>query len=151
MRKLFIVLLVFISSLCYSQDKTKETTLRIGAGVSAFNIPSASSMGINLNLMFNKIYFDLSTKYATTSDKTEAHAADIGYSFPIAKKFAIIPTIGYGWYTQTTISDGNSFDETHDRFKIGAIGRININKYLDVYAGIGSFETFKAGLMFKLF
>lgn len=161
---LLIVLIMSISSLSYSQLYSATG----GCGVSVFGIDTkkASNVGVNMSMSLNKIYcdfsfngasgkgeqLDFSSSYTKPADKVNVGVFNVGYIISIKKikKLSLIPVIGWG-YSNDIFEDPIGWDTYYygpvtSHFNIGAVGNVQLGKWVGLYVGCGTYEKFKAGI-----
>ena len=168
MKKLLLIILLSIALFFTSQSQGLNS-VTIGAGISSFPIEtySSSNIGFSCNFSINKVYFDLASnfaagegeelKYSTSqtylTNKLSVGVINVGYIIT-SKKASIIPYIGYGWnssiYQDNLGFSSYYYGAARNKFNFGIIGKILVYKQMSIYAGVGNYERFKAGLSFQL-
>jgi hypothetical protein len=151
------------------KDVTYSPLYGIGVGAAVFNAETmeASKMGINLSFMIHNVYCGFSSnlakgdgeylEYYTSGtyelDKIQVSAINLGYSFQVTNTMYITPVLGYGW-KRTIYQDEVGFDTYMYGDSKGSLN-LGVNLIADlfsgggVYAGLGLFERFNAGIWVK--
>lgn len=168
MKKLLLTIALAVALFFTSQSQGLYSAT-MGAGISSFPIEtySSSNVGLNINFSVNKVYIDLASNYATgegeeldystsqtyLTNKLSVGVVNVGYIIS-SKKAAIIPYIGYGWnssiYQDNLGFNSYYYGAARNKFNFGIIGKILVYKQMSIYAGVGNYERFKAGLSFQL-
>jgi hypothetical protein len=152
--KLFIVIIA-LSLNVYSQN-SRSILANIGTTVFSGIMDKSAEMGINCAVSINKIHLDLSSNAGNDKSSLNLGVVNLGYIIAIIPSIcSIIPVVGLG------MSNGNykgmySCDLFHSEnqtyyYNLGFIGTIRLGDNLGLYTGIGTFESFRLGVIFGRF
>lgn len=165
MKKLLLTLILVISLplVSFSQN---NLSCSMGLGVVAYSIDtkSASPVGLNMSISFDKIYMDFSSNLASgkgeyldfsssetySANKINVGVINIGYIIS-NDRFYIIPIIGYGWskdiYQDPIGWDTYCYGKSLFHFNAGAVAGIKFNQ-IAIQGGAGIYEIFKVGVSY---
>ncbi|WP_291100435.1 MULTISPECIES: hypothetical protein [unclassified Flavobacterium] len=148
-KMLFMFMLMITATMSFGQA---IKSVAVGGGISYFNKTESypAVTGFNLNATVNRFYVSFANAQLGTVTGggvyTGRYAYDdvitlfsAGYVFPSTDKFSVTPTIGTGKAAGVS------------KINVGAVATYKLGKIINLFAGAGTFELFKAGVSIQFY
>jgi hypothetical protein len=151
MKKIALFFLIMV--MCIYTYPRDITSLLFQFGSTSFSgiMDKSAEMGLNCAVSINRIHLDLSSNMMNNSRALSLGVFNLGYIFPINPMVSIVPVMGIGYsngvyegsYNSDILHNGNSTYYAN----LGFMCNIKLGKNIGFYTGIGTFESFRMGIV----
>jgi hypothetical protein len=149
---LFIGLFIIGLNSCFGAFDHDSLSVAVGSTSFSSVIGVPAESGLNLAISINRMHFDFSTNIINKNRSLSLGVANVGFIFPVSLIASIVPVLGVGFsdgdhsgsYHCDIIHTGNS---TY-YFNAGIDCLIKAGRHIGFYTGIGTFESFRVGIIF---
>jgi hypothetical protein len=151
MKKIYLFFLIMaISTYSFPQG---SNTLMLNLGSTSFSgiMDKSAEMGLNCAVSINRIHFDVSSNLMNNNRSLSLGVFNLGYVFPVNPLVSIVPVMGVGYsngnyagsYNSDILHNGNNTYYAN----LGFLCNMKLGKNIGIYTGIGTFESFRMGIV----
>lgn len=151
MKKIVLFFLIMaISTYSFPQE---TNTLMLNLGSTSFSgiMDKSAEMGLNCAVSIHRIHFDVSSNLMNNNRSLSLGVFNLGYVFPINPLVSIVPVMGVG-YSNGDYAGSYHSDILHNSngtyyANLGFMCNMKLGKNIGIYTGIGTFESFRMGII----
>jgi hypothetical protein len=151
MKKIYLFFLIMAIGTYSFPQGTSTIMLNLGSTSFSGIMDKSAEMGFNCAVSIKRIHFDVSSNLMNQNRSLSLSVFNFGYVFPINRLVSIVPVLGVGYsngdyagsYHSDILHNGNSTCYAN----LGFMCNMKISKNIGFYTGIGTFESFRMGIV----